>query len=369
MYGREVTPNTHALAEKYVLLDNFYSSGAISFEGHQWLMMGFVSDHVERALQAAPRGYAWNMGDSLSVSPAGFFWQDQKRPLSVRLLGPVSEPATPGADGLMRDINETEMLKWGEYWDHYKKGTWRNVIGSRCVVPALKPIFDEKFPPSSMKVPDQIRAAAFEERFDNWEKTKTTPNLVIMTMTSDHTEGRNPDAPRPRSMVADNDYALGRVVEKISKSKLWAKSLILVVEDDAQDGLDHVSGRRTVALAIGPHIKRGELDSNHYTHISMVRTIQDVFRIPPKTMYLANSRAMTSVFSADAKLDAYTAIEPKIKLDDMNPPITALNGKEKWAAVESAKMNWNDLDDVPSDVLNRILWWDAKGFDKPYPGK
>jgi hypothetical protein len=75
------------------------------------------------------------------------------------------------------------------------------------------------------------------------------------------------------------------------------------------------------------------------------------------------------VFSADAKLDAYTAIEPKIKLDDMNPPITALNGKEKWAAVESAKMNWNDLDDVPSDVLNRILWWDAKGFDKPYPGK
>ncbi|MBM3764011.1 MAG: bifunctional YncE family protein/alkaline phosphatase family protein [Acidobacteria bacterium] len=369
MYGRDVTPNHHALAEKYVLLDNFYSSGAISFEGHQWLMMGFVSDHVERALQAAPRGYAWNMGDSLTVSPTGFFWQDQQRPLSVRLLGPVSEPATPGPDGLMRDINETEMLKWGEYWDHYKKGTWRSVIGSRCVVSALKPIFDEKFPPSSMKVPDQIRAAVFEERLDNWEKTKSTPNLVIMTMTSDHTEGRNPNAPRPRSMVADNDYALGRVVEKISKSKLWAKSLILVVEDDAQDGLDHVSGRRTIALAIGPHIKRGELDSNHYTHISMVRTIQDIFRIPPKTMYLANSRAMSSVFTSDAKLDAYTAFEPKIKLDDMNPPAAALNGKEKWAAVESAKMNWDDLDDVPSDVLNRILWWDAKGFDKPYPSR
>ena len=367
MYGREVTPNHHALAEKYVLLDNFYSSGAISFEGHQWLMMGFVSDHTERALQAAPRGYAWNMGDSLTVSPAGFFWQDQRRPLSVRLLGPVSEPATPGPDGLMRDINETQMLKWAEYWNHYQKGTWKEVVGSRCVVPALRPIFDEKFPPSSMKVPDQIRAAAFAERLDAWEKSGTTPNFTIVTMTSDHTEGRNPNAPRPRSMVADNDLALGKIVEKISKSKLWGKSLILVVEDDAQDGVDHVSGRRTVALAIGPHIKRNALDSNFYTHLNMVRTMQDVFGLQPRTRFLANSRAMNSVFTAEKNLDPYTAIVPSVRLDDMNPPVTALQGRERWATVESAKMNWNDIDDVPTDVLNRILWWDAKGFDKPYP--
>ena len=369
MYGREVTPNHHALAEKYVLLDNFYSSGAISFEGHQWLMMGFVSDHTERALQAAPRGYAWNMGDSLTVSPAGFFWQDKRRPVSVRLLGPVSEPATPGANGLMRDINETEMLKWSEYWNHYKNGTWKQVIGSRCVVPALRPIFDEKFPPSSMKVPDQIRAAAFAERLDAWEKSGTTPNLTIVTMTSDHTEGRNPNAPRPRSMVADNDLALGKIVERISKSSLWAKSLILVVEDDAQDGVDHVSGRRTIALAIGPHIRRQALDSNYYTQINLVRTMQDVFNLEPRTRFLANARSMNSVFTTEANLDTYTAIEPKIKLDDMNPPISALNGKERWAAVESAKMNFDDIDDVPTDLLNRILWGDAKGFDTPYPAR
>ncbi len=368
MYGRDVTPNHHALAEKFVLLDNFYSTGAISFEGHQWLMMGFVSDHTERALQGAPRGYAWNMGDSLTVSPAGFFWQqDGRKPINVRLLGPVSEPAKPGADGLMRDINETDMLTWGEYWDHYKKGTWRNVIGSRCVVPSLRPIFDDRFPPSSMKVPDQIRAEAFAERLDGWTKAGTTPNLVIMTMTSDHTEGRNPKAPRPRSMVADNDFALGKIVEKISNSPVWAKSLILVVEDDAQDGVDHVSGRRTVALAIGPHIRREALDSNYYTHISLVRTMQDIFSIAPRTRFLANSRSMNSIFDVKANLDGYKAIEPAIKLDDMNPPTQALKGRERWAAEESAKMNWDDLDDVPSDVLNRILWWDAKGFDKPYP--
>jgi len=367
MYGKEVTPNHHALAEKYVLLDNFYSSGAISFEGHQWLMMGFVSDHTERALQAAPRGYAWNMGDSLTVSPAGFFWQDARRPIKVRLLGPVSEPATPGPDGLMKDINETDMLKWQEYWRHYQAGTWKQVTGSRCVVPALRPIFDEKFPPSSMKVPDQIRAAAFSERLDDWEKNGTTPNLAIITMTSDHTEGRNPDAPRPRSMVADNDLALGKMVEKISKSKLWAKSLILVVEDDAQDGVDHVSGRRTVALAIGPHIRRQALDSNYYTHLNLVRTMQDIFGLTPRTRFLANARAMNSVFVPQANLEPYRAITPGVKLDDMNPPVKALAGRERWAAIESAKMNWNDLDDVPSDILNRILWWDAKGFDQPYP--
>jgi YVTN family beta-propeller protein len=367
MYGRDVTPNHHALAEKYVLFDNYYSGGAISFEGHQWLMMGFVSDHVERALNAAPRGYAWNMGDSLTVSPAGFFWQDQRRPINVRLLGPVSEPAQPGPDGLMRDINETQMLKWPEFWKHYQNGTWKQVVGSRCVVPALRPIFDEKFPPSSMKVPDQIRAAAFAERLADWEKNGTTPNLTIVTMTSDHTEGRNPNAPRPRSMVADNDLALGKFVESISKSKIWSKSLILVVEDDAQDGVDHVSGRRTLALAIGPHIRRAILDSNYYAHINMVRTMQDIFGLQPRTRFLANARAMNSIFTTEANLDPYSAIVPNIKLDDMNPPVNALNGRERWAAVESAKMNWNDIDDVPSDLLNRILWGDARGWNTPYP--
>lgn len=366
MYGREVTPNHHALAEKYVLLDNYYSSGAISFEGHQWLLMGFVSDHVERALQAAPRGYAWNMGDSLTVSPAGFFWQDQRKPLSVRLLGPVSEPAMPGPDGLMRDIDATGMLTWSEYWEHYKKNTWREVIGARCVVPALRPIFDERFPPSSMRIPDQIRASAFAERMDGWEKTEA-PNLTIVTLTSDHTEGRNPRAPRPRSMVADNDWAMGRIVERISKSRFWANSLILVVEDDAQNGVDHVSGRRTLALAIGPHIRRDALDSNYYTHINLVRTIQDVFALRPQTRFLANARAMNSVFTNEAELSPYKAIEPEIPLDDMNPALTAVRGRERWAAVTSAAMNWEDVDDVPSEVLNRILWWDARGFETPYP--
>lgn len=369
MYGREVTPNHHALAEQYVLLDNFYATGAISFEGHQWLMMGFVSDHVERALQAAPRGYAWNMADALTVSPAGFFWQGARRPLNVQLLGPLSLPAVFDVEkGIARDVDdEAGLLSWTEYWNHYKKGTWRQVIASKCGVPTLTNIFDTKFPPSAMRIPDQIRADAFLERLDKWDRERTAPNLTIVTMTSDHTMGRTPGAPTPRAMVADNDLALGRIVEGISKSKLWPKSLILVVEDDAQDGVDHVDGHRTIALAIGPYVKRNALDSNFYTQTSMVRTVQDILRIPPRTRFLASARAMNSLFTRTADLTPYKAIPANIPLDTMNPPLRALSGRELWAARASMAMNWNEVDDIPTATLNKILWWDNRGFQATYP--
>jgi hypothetical protein len=157
------------------------------------------------------------------------------------------------------------------------------------------------------------------------------------------------------------------VVEGLSKSRFWGNSLILVVEDDAQDGLDHVDGHRTVALAIGPYVRRAAVDSNHYNHTSMVRTIQEIFGIPPRTKFLQNARAMTSVFTAQADTSAYQCLQPKVALDDMNPPLKALDGRKLWAAKQSLAMNWQDPDDVPEDVLNQILCWDAKGYDRQYP--
>jgi hypothetical protein len=168
-------------------------------------------------------------------------------------------------------------------------------------------------------------------------------------------------------MVADNDLALGRIVEGVSKSKFWENSLIIAVEDDAQDGVDHISGRRTLALFAGPMVRRGALDENYYTQINLVRTIQDIFRIEPRTRFLAASRAMSSIFTTAKDARPYKALPSRLKLDDMNPPVKALNGRERWAAVESAKMNWSEVDDVPTDVLNRILWEDRKGWGTPYP--
>jgi YVTN family beta-propeller protein len=370
MYGRDITPNHHKLADEYVLLDNFYATGAISFEGHQWLMQGFVSDYVERALVSAPRGYAWNLSDAFTVSPAGFFWQSAPRPLDVRLFGPFSLPRRwdPKTSTAV-DIDENELLPWTEYWRMYKEGKYRDAVGSRSGVPALEHLMATHYPASSMRITDQIRADIFLEDIAKWEKSGHMPDLSILTMTSDHTVGTTPGNPTPAAMVADNDLALGRMIEGLSKSRFWPQMLVLVVEDDAQNGVDHVDGHRTVALAVGPHVRRKTLDSNFYTQVSMIRTIQEIFRIPPRTRFLVQARPMTSLFQPKSDAVPYKAEKPAIALDTMNPPLKALRGRALWAAKRSAAMNWAEVDDVPSGELNRILWWDRKGYETAYPRK
>jgi len=368
MYGREITPNHHALAEQYVLLDNFYTGGAISFDGHQWLMQGFVSDYVERAFAAAPRGYAYNMADALVVAPTGFFWQAATKPLDLRIYGEFQLAARwdPQTENVV-DINERDDLSWITYWQGYKEGRWQTMVGSRSGVPALAKYVDKRYPYPTLSINDQIRAEEFLREFGEYEKKGELPNLMILSLNSDHTNGTRPGVPTPRAMVADNDLALGRIVEGISKSRFWASSLILVTEDDAQDGVDHVDGHRTVGLAIGPRIRRGAVDSNNYNHTSMIRTIQEIFRIPQKTRALEAARAMTSVFAAKPDLTPYQHLVPGVALDEMNPPLKALGGRQLWGARQSMAMNFKDLDDAPPQTLNRILWWDAKGWNTPYP--
>jgi YVTN family beta-propeller protein len=369
MYPRDITPNHHALADQYVLLDNFYTGGAISFDGHQWLMQAFVSDYVERAFAASPRGYAWQMGDALTVAPTGFFWQAAPKPLNVRSYGEFCLPAQwdPSTQSAI-DMNEDQMLTWSDYWRLYKEGKWQTAVGCRTGVPALQNIVSQRFP-TGTQVTDQIRADIFIEELGKFEETGTLPNLTILTLSADHTNGTRPTSATPRAMVADNDLALGRIMEAISKSKFWPKTLVLIVEDDAQDGVDHVDGRRTIALAAGPHIKRNSLDSNYYDHQSMVRTIQAIFGIPAKTRYGKSARPMTSIFQAEGAAAPFQALVPKVALDEMNPPLKTLAGRRLWAAKQSLAMNFTDVDDVPKDVLNRILWWDAKGYDVPFPSR
>lgn len=336
MYGRNVTPNHHALAERYVLLDNFHTGGAISFDGHHWLMQGFVSDYVERAFAASPRGYAWNMSDALTVSPAGFFWQSARRPLEVRIYGEFCLPARwDPAKQLAVDMDEKELRSWSQYWRLYQEGQWQTAVGSRSGVPALQRFIDPRYPHSSTSIPDQIRTEEFLREFAEFEKSGRLPQLIVMTLNNDHTTGARPGFPIPRAMVADNDLALGRIVEAISKSRFWAHVLILVVEDDAQDGLDHVDGHRTVALAAGPFVRRSVVDSNHYNHTSMVRTIQEILGIPPRTRALASARAMTSIFTTQTDLAPYQCLTPGVALDEMNPPLKALSGRRRWAARQS----------------------------------
>jgi YVTN family beta-propeller protein len=368
MYGRDITPNHHALAERYVDLDNFYTAGAISFDGHQWLEQAFVSDYVERAFASSPRGYAWNMADSLVVAPTGFFWQSASKPLDVRIFGEFQLPARwdPNKQNAV-DMDEKDLLTWQEYLRLWREGKWQTAVGARSGVPALQPYCSRRYPQNSLSLPDQIRAEEFLREFAEHEKSGKLANLTILTLNSDHTNGTRPGTPTPRAMVGDNDLALGRIVEGITKSRFWPHSLILVTEDDAQDGLDHVDGHRTLALAISPYVRRNVVDSNNYNHVSLIRTIQEIFRIPQRTRYLVAARAMTSIFTAETDVTPYDHLTPNQSIDEMNPPLKALSGPRLWAARESQKMNFKDLDDAPEDLLNHILWWDAKGYDTPYP--
>jgi hypothetical protein len=168
-------------------------------------------------------------------------------------------------------------------------------------------------------------------------------------------------------MVADNDYALGRIVGAVSHSRFWPETLILVVEDDAQNGTDHVDGHRTVALAIGPMVKRNLIDSNFYTQLSLARTIQDILNVDPQTHFLKASRAMNSIFTPEKDLSPYSPIQPRVPFDQLNPPASALTGQARKDAIASSRMDWRELDDVPSQKLNRILWAAAKGHGLPMP--
>jgi YVTN family beta-propeller protein len=365
IYGENVTPNTHALARKYVLLDNFYATGAISFDGHEWLEQGFVSDNMERS-SSGPRGYAWNLSDALDVSPAGFIWQHSQRPLDVRVGGVLSVASINKKTAVQGDIDQDGASAWIEGYKLWQENEWKGVFGGKTAVPALANVEDTSFP-VGVGVPDEIRASILEQEIAAAERTGHLPDLMVYSLPCDHTMGTRPGAPVPTSMVADNDYALGRIVAAVSHSRFWPETLILVVEDDAQNGTDHVDGHRTVALAIGPMIKRNVIDSNFYTQLSLVRTIQDILHVNPQTHFLKASRAMNSIFTPERDLSAYTPIQPRIPLDRLNPPVEALSGQARRDAIASRRMDWKELDDVPSQVLNRILWAEEKGYELPMP--
>jgi hypothetical protein len=256
---------------------------------------------------------------------------------------------------------------WLDFYTAWKNGTPGPGIVGASSVKSAQPITSPIFPGYDLGIPEQVRANLFLQVFHAFEQNHDLPNLIVMLLPDDHTVGTSPGFPTPRATVADNDLAVGRIVDAVSHSSYWPKTAIFVIEDDAQSGPDHVDGHRTVALAVGPHIRRNVVDSNHYTHASMIRTIQEIFQIPARTRFLQNARAMTSIFTPRPDLKPYRKLTPQVALDEMNPPLKALRGKKLLAARQSAAINWSDLDDTPEKVLNQILWWDRKGYDKPYP--
>ena len=356
-FGREVTPNHHSLAEQFVLLDNFYCNGILSADGHQWTDEGYVTDYLEKSFGGFTRSYPYDGGDALAYASSGFIWdQVLAKGMTFRDYGEFVKAQIAPA-----------TATWSDIYADYLNGTRTVTIQATALLDTLTPYLCPTFIGFPGKVQDVYRAREFIRELHAFEATDSMPNFMIMLLPNDHTVGTREDYPTPKASVADNDFALGQIVEAVSRSRFWPETAIFVVEDDPQAGLDHVDGHRTVALCISPYTKRGAVDHTHYNQTGMLRTIELILGLPPMNQLLMASNPMVNCFQGTPDLTPYAALPNQIPLDQLNPKAASLRGKQRQDALASARMPLDDIDQADEDTFNRLLWRATMGADVPYP--
>jgi YVTN family beta-propeller protein len=357
MFGAEVTPNHHALARQFTLFDNFCCSGVLSADGHTWTNEAYVSDYLEKSFGGFTRSYPDDGSDPLAYVPTGFLWDNAlAHKKTFRNYGEF-----------VNDHFAPKGTTWTDFYQDFKNGTHKVQAKVRPNLKSLEPYTHPGYPWFPLLMPDVYRAKLFIEELKAYEKKGALPNLIYVTLPCDHTNGTRPESPTPKAMVADNDLALGQVVEAVSKSKFWPHTCIFVVEDDPQNGFDHVDGHRTVALAISPYTKRRYVDHTNYNQTGMVKTIELVLGLPPMNQLDLSATPMRNCFQAEPDLAPYTCLPNKIPLDQMNPPLKALRGPARYWAQKSLELNLDEGDQADEDTLNRILWHATHGYATPNP--
>jgi DNA-binding beta-propeller fold protein YncE len=359
IFGEEVTPNHHALARQFTLFDNFYCSGVLSADGHSWVNEAYVTDYLEKSFGGFTRSYPYEGSDPLAFAPCGFLWDNAlAHKKSFRNYGEF-----------VKSTYTEKGLKWVDVYNDFKQQAGKVKHNVKPNLPSLAPHTRAGYPGFVMTTPDVVRASMFVADLKDYEKKGEFPNLVYVYLPCDHTSGTRPDAPTPRAMVADNDLALGQVVEAISKSKFWPDTCIFVVEDDPQNGFDHVDGHRTVALVISPYTKRKFVDHTNYNQTGMVKTIEMILGLPPMNQLDLSATPLRGCFQDKPDLTPYRALASKIALDEMNPPLKKLDGPALRWAKESIALDLDDADAADEDTLNRILWHSVRGYQTPYPAQ
>lgn len=339
IFGRQVTPNQHALAESFVLFDNLYCDGEVSEDGHSWSNSAYATDYNEKTWPATYGGQSNANRNMAWVPSGGTLWDLARRKgLTYRSYG---EYATRASDGSGMTAAPGASVLLGHVSPDYR----REGLGVRDTANAK--VFIREF--------DE-----YEKHFDSPDPNVRLPNLIVMSMPENHTRGTAPGAFTPVAMVASNDLAVGQIVERVTHSKYWPETAIFVIEDDAQDGPDHVDSRRTVALAISPYVRRKTVDSTQYTTSSMLRTIELLLGLPPMSQYDAAAMPMYRTFGVTADLTAYDVHSAEVDL-------TAKNTTRSYGARASRRMDFGDVDRAPAQALNEILWKSIKGADSPLP--
>lgn len=356
-FGREITPNHHLLAETFVLLDNFNCSGVLSADGHQWTDEAYATDYLEKSFGDFSRSYPYDGDDALAYASSGFIWDNVlNHGLTFRNYGEFADAIIDPPSATFTDI-----------YQDFQNGTNKIKIRSKANLSQFVPYLCPTYIGFPNKVSDQYRAGEFIKELREFEKNDNFPNFIIMLLPTDHTSGTRPGMPTPQAAVADNDLALGRIIEAISGSKFWNETCVFVTEDDPQAGLDHVDGHRTVGMVISPYTKRGKVVSTYYSQINMVRTIENILAIPPMNQLDLTAESMDDCFTGKPDFTPYKALKNNIPLDQLNPPLISLEGRQLYWAKKSLEQNLDDVDNIDEDVFNQIIWYAVKGYSRPYP--
>jgi DNA-binding beta-propeller fold protein YncE len=340
LFGERITPNLHKLAREFVLFDNFYVNSDVSADGHNWSTAAIAADYVQKMW---PNSYAGRRkhydyeGQERASSPgAGYLWSNAApRGISMRNYGYfVDNLPTPAAEGEVQ------------------------ISGVRD--PILSHVTNPRYRAFDLNYSDVERVKVFMKDLSEFEKSGQMPRLMFMRLGNDHTSGTTAGKIAPLSSVADNDYALGLLVEALSHSRFWSSLAIFVLEDDAQNGADHVDSHRSPAFVISPYVKHKAVDGTMYNTTSMLRTMELILGLNPMTHFDAGARPMNAAFQSAANVAPYAAEKPRIPLDQRNPEGSA-------TAARSARMDFTQEDRIDEDELNDILWTAIRGTTPPPP--
>ncbi|HEX8941896.1 MAG TPA: alkaline phosphatase family protein, partial [Gemmatimonadaceae bacterium] len=336
-FPRAVSPNHHALAERFGIFDRFFVNAEVSNQGHPWSTAGYVTDFLEKTTPddyrlARPEHDDPGDADDPAV---GYLWDAAiKKGITLRDYGEYAEP---------------------EPQTSARSGTPR----ARSLIATLAPYTSAIYPAFDLAIPDQRRADAWLAEFGEYERTGRMPALEILHLPGDHTAGARPRRPTPRAYMADNDLALGRIVEALSHSRFWATSVVFVLEDDAQDGPDHVDSHRSVLLAISPWSRGGVLHRFVNT-TDVLATIEEILGLEPMSHFDKFGRVLRDIWRDRPDLTPYAAITPDQSLTEPN----VASGAD---AQRSERIDLSRADRVNDDAFNRILWRAIKGPRAPYP--
>ncbi len=338
LFPEKVTPNAHALAREFVLLDNFFADGEVSADGHEWTMGAQATDFVERMW---PLSYGHNAKKKYDYPSEGHY--------------PVAFPANGYLWNRAAEAG-VSYRSYGEFCDTPKKGP----ILSEPSLPILVGHIDPYYKAWDLDFPDVKRAERFAAEVRRFETEGGMPRLQVLRLGNDHTAGAKAGSRTPTAMVAENDRALGVLVEAVSRSKFWAETAIFVLEDDAQNGPDHVDAHRMPALVISPWTKRKAVDSTLYSTTSMLRTMELILGLQPMSQFDAAALPMWASFDGKMDATAFTARPAQVDIDELNPKLA-------WGARESQKMDFTAPDKVDDIKLNEIVWRSVRGANSPMP--